>query len=473
MRNILALNFVKYLDLPSIYVNYGIFRMNEKINYPEILRALKGAIGAGWIGMSDLLQVRKLSDWLATDRYNRAQAHTEITSIEGGAAVKPGTTDNQLGSLAATPAKRRATYLMDQVLSAPQFQGRLATTKVLIVGPRTEVEYFHGLSLGLAEKNITCIDLISYSPYCEVMDCHNITVADETYDVVVHGWVLPYSQNYWIMLTEALRVVKEGGVLAIGFNSEAFLIDGVDYIDHLEDVFPVLVSSNELARNLRFHTEEVLFASGPEFPREIMGQKCHLALQVSKSPLSQHRSGERIRGFESSLMVELLNSRKDAERRHQGQHYVRNLCSKAVKRFYGNCNFQRILDNCEVDNAISVQVVTAAEGLHKYVNELRSASKQISSGFMHAVFSARSLTGIQELLGCCPMFLGRLKNWDPGKIECSLSTYLDSGGVFVICLDKSQQQALLFFSFRPLGIEFQRVQIPSNFPVQYFPRLAL
>ena len=98
------------------------------------------------------------------------------------------------------------------------FYGDNAGRKVLSVGCRNEMELFLLYALGFEIENITAIDLVRNSPLVTLMDMHRMSFEDSSFDLVSCGWVLPYSGNPGGAAAEMLRVLKPGGVLAIGLT---------------------------------------------------------------------------------------------------------------------------------------------------------------------------------------------------------------------------------------------------------------
>ena len=90
--------------------------------------------------------------------------------------------------------------------------------KILSVGPRNEGELFLIRSLGFSWKNIYSIDLISYSSLTDLGDIHKSFYSDNSFDQIVCGWVLTYSNNFEKILEEMLRIVKNRGIISIGFS---------------------------------------------------------------------------------------------------------------------------------------------------------------------------------------------------------------------------------------------------------------
>ncbi len=87
--------------------------------------------------------------------------------------------------------------------------------KVLSIGPRTEGEIFCLISHGFKPKNITGIDLISYSPYIDVGDMHNMKYDKDSFDIVICSCVLVYSKDPLLACSEILRVCQNGGLICL------------------------------------------------------------------------------------------------------------------------------------------------------------------------------------------------------------------------------------------------------------------
>lgn len=89
-------------------------------------------------------------------------------------------------------------------------------SKFLMIGPRTENEIL--LLKGLGYNDVTGLDLISYSPWVRLGDMHRMPFEDNSFDVVICGWTLGYSQTPRVVATEMVRVAKPGASIAIGME---------------------------------------------------------------------------------------------------------------------------------------------------------------------------------------------------------------------------------------------------------------
>jgi SAM-dependent methyltransferase len=89
--------------------------------------------------------------------------------------------------------------------------------RVLIVGPRTEDDIFWAKSLGL--RNVRGLDLFSYSDMIDVGDMHQTDYPSEHFDAVILGWVISYSTEPRRLIAECKRIVKPGGYIGFGIES--------------------------------------------------------------------------------------------------------------------------------------------------------------------------------------------------------------------------------------------------------------
>lgn len=89
--------------------------------------------------------------------------------------------------------------------------------RVLIVGPRTEDDLFLAKSLGI--RNVRGLDLFSYSEMIDIGDMHQTSYPSASFDAVVLGWVISYSTAPERLVAECKRILKPGGYLAFGIES--------------------------------------------------------------------------------------------------------------------------------------------------------------------------------------------------------------------------------------------------------------
>ena len=115
-----------------------------------------------------------------------------------------------------TFARDRSERLMNVLKSIMEFDRR--NSKVVCVGPRNEAELLLMTAHGFTLKNLTGVDLFSYSPLIEVMDMHDLQFENDTFDLYYNSYTLVYSYDVAKACAEALRVTTDRGLVAIAFN---------------------------------------------------------------------------------------------------------------------------------------------------------------------------------------------------------------------------------------------------------------
>jgi len=89
---------------------------------------------------------------------------------------------------------------------------------LLIVGPRFEEEIFYARGLGWPVDGVRALDLLTYSKLIDQGDMHDLPYAAEAFDAVCCGWTLSYSRDPRVAASELSRVLRRGGVLALGIE---------------------------------------------------------------------------------------------------------------------------------------------------------------------------------------------------------------------------------------------------------------
>ena len=106
--------------------------------------------------------------------------------------------------------------LMNPLMSIDKVNSKISKIKLLVIGPKLESEILSIRSYGILKKNIDAIDLISYSPWIKSGDMHDLPYEDSTFDVIISGWVIAYSDNKQKAVDEMIRVAKDGAIICIG-----------------------------------------------------------------------------------------------------------------------------------------------------------------------------------------------------------------------------------------------------------------
>lgn len=136
-------------------------------------------------------------------------------------------------------------------------------SKILVIGPRNEDDILTLIGNGFNKANLVGLDLISYSPYIEIGDMHSTRFEDSTFDVVICGWTLSYSERPDKFASEVLRIIKDGGVVGIGVEystltkEQSMKIHG-GYHLHTEN-FERINSTDQILKLFDGHVKHVFF----------------------------------------------------------------------------------------------------------------------------------------------------------------------------------------------------------------------
>lgn len=114
-------------------------------------------------------------------------------------------------------AAPRSHFLLRPLISINEVMHSMyAGDLFLTIGPRSEGEILNMIGYGIPIDKIRALDLISCSPWVEKGDMHDMPYEDNTFSVILLGFVLGYSVNPKKLVSEILRVAKPGCIVAIG-----------------------------------------------------------------------------------------------------------------------------------------------------------------------------------------------------------------------------------------------------------------
>lgn len=89
-------------------------------------------------------------------------------------------------------------------------------SRILSIGPRTEGELLNLVGHGFRPDNIRGVDLISYSPWVDLGNMHDLPYPDHAFDATVMSFVLSYSDRRERAAAEMVRVTRPEGLIAVG-----------------------------------------------------------------------------------------------------------------------------------------------------------------------------------------------------------------------------------------------------------------
>lgn len=134
----------------------------------------------------------------------------KLETLESGQAVKT----NIMHNMKSIYGVNNRMNLLIYPLSVIETLSRDA--RILVIGPRNENDIYSLVGLGFRRQNIIGLDLISYSSTILLGDMHAIPFPDGHFDAVICGWTISYSTQPKTAAAEMTRVVKNGGIIAIG-----------------------------------------------------------------------------------------------------------------------------------------------------------------------------------------------------------------------------------------------------------------
>jgi hypothetical protein len=136
--------------------------------------------------------------------------------------------------------------------------------KLLCIGPRAESELFLARGHGFKKKNIHGLDLISYSPLVKIGDMHAMPYDDNSFDVIIVGWVLAYSDNPEQAMKEIVRISKPHAVVVIGYQYHPLSPDEVkNKMGYVVGSSNKMTHTDELEKLFEGHIESVFMKHDP------------------------------------------------------------------------------------------------------------------------------------------------------------------------------------------------------------------
>lgn len=151
--------------------------------------------------------VFKIRFWYYVYWKKQLRSNEDLGSVDGH--------EHNLNALKLARPSDRILWLI-QPLSAIDKMG--PDSKVLAIGVRLEADLLYLVAYGFRPENVRGMDLLSYSPWVDLGNMHQMKYADSSWDAVLLGWVLSYSTDRQQAANELVRVVKNGGLIAIGLT---------------------------------------------------------------------------------------------------------------------------------------------------------------------------------------------------------------------------------------------------------------
>jgi SAM-dependent methyltransferase len=166
--------------------------------------------------LRSLMQLRFVLFWVVYLRYlYRVYLRRRLRVLEGSPFASENAVAHNLRMMRSTITSDRTLALI-RPLSVIETLGPHREQRVLCIGPRSEGEILRVWAHGFQLNNIRGLDLISYSPWIDLGDMHAMPYPDNSFDMVICGWVIAYSENKRKAASEIVRVLRPGGIAAVG-----------------------------------------------------------------------------------------------------------------------------------------------------------------------------------------------------------------------------------------------------------------
>ena len=163
-----------------------------------------------------LLQIPRVREILTAMRIQRLKPE-DIRSLEGDI---PAGVENvvkyNIEGVTGMWSLNRPSILINPLACSQYINRHLGSLEVLSIGPRTEAEIFALIAAGFNPKRVRGMDIISYSPFIDLGDMHDMPYEDDSFDVIFLGWVLAYSTDNKLAVSEVLRVARPNAFIAVG-----------------------------------------------------------------------------------------------------------------------------------------------------------------------------------------------------------------------------------------------------------------
>ena len=166
---------------------------------------------------AQLMQIPQVRNLVARERFKRLAAEG-VNSGKGGDgdhSIK-GAFAHNFEVMAKMTTLDRPMLLTAPLLAIDEISKNRSAMKVLCIGPRTEGEILNLFALGFSPENVSAVDLFTYSPWVDIGDMHELPYPDESFDLVLVGWVFAYSAAPEKAAAEITRVSKPGAYVSVG-----------------------------------------------------------------------------------------------------------------------------------------------------------------------------------------------------------------------------------------------------------------
>lgn len=212
---------------------------------PEDMAHINAFVGKN---MSQLFRIPGVLQYVTEARIDRLKPEDINGFYDHGDGVIENAVNYNIEGIKGKWALRRPMILANVLTSCDWLHVNAGSIDLLTVGPRTEAELFYLAAVGFNPRKIRALDLVSYSPFVDLGDMHDMPYDDDSFDVVILGWVLAYSSDNKKAVDEVLRVARPGAYIAIGCEYNPL---------NAEEIVELLAAENlSLGSGTRFDTTD-------------------------------------------------------------------------------------------------------------------------------------------------------------------------------------------------------------------------
>ncbi len=156
-------------------------------------------------------------------------------------------------------------------------------SRVLSIGSRYETELLYLVGYGFNPRRIRGLDLFSYSPWVDSGNMHSMPYENNSFDIVLLGWIISYSTTPVKLAEEVIRVISDRGIVAVGvsFYSESFVRNHIESgLPAIGDFATRLQTTDAILGVFGRWVDRVYFRYDP--PHDSQESKCLVIFSVKK-----------------------------------------------------------------------------------------------------------------------------------------------------------------------------------------------
>jgi SAM-dependent methyltransferase len=155
---------------------------------------------------------------------------------------------------------------------------KIKKSKILLIGPRNEGEIYNFYSKGFLMKNITAIDLITYSKKIKAYDANfYLKGCKKKFDFIYFGFVLGYFKDPKKILSLAKKCLNKNGYVVVTVEAPVRIIDKRKNIEKTIGFYDLKSLDNNFSKKLK-HVYSTSYIEKLYFIKPLF-IKCYLVIK--------------------------------------------------------------------------------------------------------------------------------------------------------------------------------------------------